>query len=300
MPGSMLSWRPSSVMLQDQMKALGGDELAIAKFHGLRAAGFDYRPAEDRGWASMAHTSPQRLSTPEKRTRNVLLKDDRSPKTSEGRHFTLEWSKNDLGAHQISFEDHHGAREITLIAKRGAEEGRDGQSSPPCRDSPVIPHIRREINVMGIARKVQVRLANELQEAQTLLALERQRTSEMKKQIELDRQSSLDRHPFLGRHLCTTQTTPDKQLNRAQNKHFSLTPTTAPLSRLSRSSMSRGNTRGSVLSIGRSLDPTTGVTRSATWRLQNQWGGGLNWREFPSDGDLLLSLLALLVPQYNY
>jgi hypothetical protein len=122
----------------------------------------------------------------------------------------------------------------------------------------------------------------------------------MKKQIELDRQSSLDRQPFLGRHLCTTQTTPDKQSNRAQNKHFSLTPTTAPLSRLSRSSMSRGNTRGSVLSIGRSLDPTTGVTRTATWRLQNQWGGGLNWREFPSDGDLLLSLLALLVQKHKH
>jgi hypothetical protein len=41
----------------------------------------------------------------------------------------------------------------------------------------------------------------------------------------------------------------------------------------------RADTR-SAHARGRGLDPITSVSRTATWRLQNQWLGGLRWREF--------------------
>jgi len=239
---------------------------------------------------------------------------------SLGHHFTLAVQENQEGVHEMFFMDTSGGREMTLIAKKPIPT-RWGAGDAPIRSkkthqaanevfksltrSSPVPTDRDQTYVLGIAHKVQARLALELLEAKALLARERQLSAEMAAEIDPVRlrqvSSSLGTHhldgsiSFLNHEKSRTRT--DTQSKFALSSQSSGTAErrtqlmstdkkvhhTFPNPKRYRSPPTSDALVRSSFARGRGLDPITGVTRTATWRLQNQWLGGLNWKEFNTD-----------------
>jgi len=217
------------------------------------------------------------------------------------------------GGREMFFVDSGGGREMTLIAKMplpsgGAAQLQEATQEPrllskkhvATREAQHSEHTRSvqvdQTQLMGIAQRVHSRLLNELQEAQALLAREQERTAEIAAQLSPERLQQLNA-PFRSQRapIRSAQTvdvaTPVKSVAGS--------PQTAPRGQLSPllstvvstklrgiapdptryRAAPRSDTR-SAFAKGRGLDFSSGVTRTATWRLQNQWQGGLNWKDF--------------------
>ena len=85
--------------------------------------------------------------------------------------------------------DSSGGREMTLIAKKPILPSWGGIGSPkqtkqPRKRSQSAPVAIDQSYLMGIAHKVQIRLASELQEASALLSQEKERSAAMKAEID--------------------------------------------------------------------------------------------------------------------
>ena len=200
------------------------------------------------------------------------------------------------------FMDSSGGREMTLIAKNPVPLW--GRASPkqkkqPRKRSQSVP-ILDQSNLMGIAQKVHVRLANELLEAKALLAQERERSATMR--AELGRGDTQPRASMSGSlanlHFLSLRSpahaNPEEQTAQGATEMLSPQPgRLSPMKASSRPSHTHPNpTRyasppradaRSAHARGRGLDPITSVSRTATWRLQNQWLGGLRWREVANE-----------------
>jgi hypothetical protein len=220
------------------------------------------------------------------------------------------------------FMDSGGGREMTLIAKKplpsswAAQEPRVHprrhvtKSEQPRSVKPLD-----QTRLMGIAHKVHTRLLSELQEAQALLAQERERSAEIATKLSPERLQQLNA-AFRSPHFDSQRTPmrsdrPPKQTADAaiQDQSEANSPRLATRGQRSSSLTStvestkprgikpdpnryrappRSDTR-TAFARGRGLDSSSGVTRSATWRLQHQWQGGLNWKEFQGDPGRLQS-----------
>ena len=166
-------------------------------------------------------------------------------------------------------------------------------------------------SLFGIAQKVQARLASELEEAKIILSKEQVRSAELAAQLEPPqmRRFLSTTVPASPDQLCTPlkaghspMRTPDHRTpaSHAGSGQSTATVRLSPLLNTTASAMSvkvhasqpnpnryrsppRADAR-STFAKGRGLDPITGVSRTATWRLQNQWRLGLNCREI-ADGN---------------
>ena len=215
------------------------------------------------------------------------------------------------------FMDSGGGREMTLIAKKplpsswAAQEPRVHPKRQVAKSEQPRSVQFDQTRLMGIAHKVHTRLLSELQEAQALLDQERERSAEIATKLSPERLQQLN-VAFPSPHFDSQRTPmrsdrPQTQTADAaiQDQSESNTPGLAtrgqrsPLTSTVESTKPRGikpdpnryrapprsDTR-TAFARGRGLDLSSGITRSATWRLQHQWQGGLNWKEFQGDDRL--------------
>ena len=223
---------------------------------------------------------------------------------------TLQLADADDG-HELRFLGSAGGREATLVAKTTSED-RVPSAKLERRRSPQRMRTQQVDHgaLMSIAAKVQKRLDKELQDANALLAQERQRTAAMAALAaqsdsptparssrsstafggprvdglsESMHRTSSPAHVQIRAH--STEPSPTHVRSRAALASRTALPHTGSRSSNARinptryQSPPREDTRRK-LAQGRSLDPVTGVCYDATWRLRNHWLRGLRWREF--------------------
>jgi hypothetical protein len=260
-------------------------------------------------------TPADRLGTPVSRL-GTAGSEGRAP--SRGHHFTLTVRDGEQGEQPaMFFMDSGGGREMTLIAKKplpsswAAQEPRVHPRRHVAKSEQPRSIQLDQTRLMGIAHKVHTRLLSELQEAQALLVQERQRSAEIATKLSPERLQQLNA-AFPSPHFDSQRTpmrsdrpqtqTADAAIqdhSEANSPGLALRGQRSPLISTVESTKPRGikpdpnryrapprsDTR-TAFARGRGLDFLSGVTRSATWRLQHQWQGGLNWKEFQGDDRL--------------